>query len=573
MPTKTFDAQTVGEAFLLLLAERGVDHFFANAGTDFAPIIEAYARSRGTGATVPKPVTVPHENVAVGAAVGYYLMSGRTQAVMVHVNVGVANALNGLFNARRGNLPVLFLSGRTPITESGHQGSRNVHIHWTQEMFDQGGIVREATKWDYELRTGMQVETVVDRALRIANSEPKGPTYVALPREVLVEKIDGFEFASPGRHQPSVPPMADADAIDELAALIAAAECPLIITSNLGHNPAAVPVLEGLAERFAIPVVQHVAGCMSIRTDHPMHMGYSPKALLEAADLVLCVDTITPWLPVYAQPRAEAKIVHMSADPLHVEIPIHGFPADLAITSYAETGLRMLDEALSEHEAASAGRIDKRRTRLAEQRAALHASRDELLRGAKATNPIDPAWLTHCIDQAKPDDAVIFREAPTLALDMLSMTQPRTFFTAGASGGLGWGLGTAIGAKMAAPERLVIACEGDGAYMFGVPVAAHYLAMEQDAPFLTVIYNNRRWNEVRNATHGVFPDGHAAKSNQAEPLTYFDHRLELSKAVQVAGGHGEQVSDPAALPAALERAIRIVQEERRQVVLDVICSK
>ena len=569
---KTLDAQNVGEAFLLLLAERGIEYLFANAGTDFAPIIEAYARSAVTGASVPKPVTVPHENVAVAAAMGYYLMSGRTQAVMVHVNVGLANALCGLFNARRGNIPILMMSGRTPITEYGFQGSRDVHIHWTQEMFDQAGIVREATKWDYELRNGSQVETVVDRAIRIADSDPKGPVYISLPREVLVEKVDGFEFSSPSRQQESVPPAPDSGAIDELAGLIAAAETPLIITSALGQNPGAVPILEALAERFAIPVVQHVPRSMSISSEHPMHVGYDPKPLLGAADAVLCVDTITPWLPVDTRPRKDAKVVHMDADPLHSDLPIHGFPCDLAITTTAESGLRMLEEALAGHEAQAKDRIEARRARLADMRAKQRAQREDLRDQTRSSNPIHPAWLTHCVSEASPDDAVVIREAPTLVLPMLSRTEPRTFFGVGAAAGLGWGLGTAIGAKLATPERLVIACVGDGAYMFGVPVAAHYVGMEQKAPFLTVIFNNRRWNEVRRATHGVFPDGYAAKSNSGEPLTYFDHSLMLHKAVETAGGHGEQVTDPAALPEALERAIRIVRDEERQVVLDVICS-
>lgn len=570
--TKTADAKSVGEALLLLLAERGVDYLFANAGTDFAPIIEAYARSGVTGAAMPKPVTVPHENVAVGAAMGYYLMSGRTQAVMVHVNVGLANALCGLFNARRGNTPILVMSGRTPITEQGHLGSRDVFIHWTQEMFDQAGMVREAMKWDYELRMATQVETVVDRALRIANSEPKGPVYISLPREVLAQGIDGFRFSSPSRQQAPHPPQADAGAIDALAGLIAGAELPLIVTSALGQNPEAVPVLEALAERLAIPVVQYVPRATSISSDHPMHLGYEPKPLLEAADVVLCVDTITPWLPVETRPRAGAAVAHMDADPLHGDLPIHAFPCDLAITTTAASGLSMLDEALGSQAVAKA-RIEARRRRLGEMREKERARWADVCDQARASRPIHPAWLTHCISEAKPDDAIVVREAPTLVPALLSMRQPRTFIGAGAAGGLGWGLGTAIGAKLAAPERLVIACVGDGSYMFGVPVAAHYLAMEQKAPFLTVIFNNRRWNEVRRATRSVYPDGYAAKSNSVEPLTYFDQSLALWKAVEVAGGHGEQVSDPEALPEALTRAIRIIEEERRQVVLDVVCCQ
>ena len=134
---------------------------------------------------MPEPVVVPHENAAVGMAHGYYLVTGRPQAVMVHVNVGMANALMGLLNAARDNVPIFFTSGRTPLTESGRLGSRDLPIHWGQEMYDQAGMLREYVKWDYELRYGEQVETIVDRALAIAMGEPRGPVYLSLPREAL----------------------------------------------------------------------------------------------------------------------------------------------------------------------------------------------------------------------------------------------------------------------------------------------------------------------------------------------------------------------------------------------------
>ena len=111
MPTKTIETGTVADAYLALLADRGIDYLFANAGTDFAPLIEAYAKAQAHGTNVPKPITVPHENVAIDMAQGYYLKTGRPQAVMVHVNVGTANAMCGLINAWRGNIPVLFTAG------------------------------------------------------------------------------------------------------------------------------------------------------------------------------------------------------------------------------------------------------------------------------------------------------------------------------------------------------------------------------------------------------------------------------------------------------------------------------
>jgi acetolactate synthase-1/2/3 large subunit len=215
---------TVADAYLAILADRGVDYLFANAGTDFAPLIEAYAKATANGTRTPKPITVPHENVAVAMAMGYYLKSGKPQLVMVHVNVGTANALCGVMNAWRSHIPVLFSAGRTPFSESGGlAGSRSGEIHWPQELRDQGAILRECVKWDYQLPNGTVLESAIDRAINLACAEPKGPIYLTLPREVLAASADGMTYQSPSRHRTASPPFPDPRAIDEAAALIARA--------------------------------------------------------------------------------------------------------------------------------------------------------------------------------------------------------------------------------------------------------------------------------------------------------------------------------------------------------------
>src|SRR5437868_6577465 len=221
------------EAYLGRLAERGVDYVFANAGTDFAPIIEAISRSGGR--KIPKFITVPHENVAMGMAHGYYRASGKLAGVMVHVTVGTGNTINGLMNAARDNVPLLLAAGRTPLTETGHIGSRNRSIHWGQEAFDQGGLVREFVKWDYELRAGQPVATLVYRALDIAMSEPRGPVYLTLPREVLAGPAINPRRDTV-RPLGSAPPAPQQRAIEEAASLLAKAEFPLIITSSAGRS-------------------------------------------------------------------------------------------------------------------------------------------------------------------------------------------------------------------------------------------------------------------------------------------------------------------------------------------------
>jgi acetolactate synthase-1/2/3 large subunit len=566
---QTKPTASVGKTYLRLLADRGIDYLFANAGTDFAPIVEAYAELNGEG--VPRPVTVPHENVGIHMAMGHWLVSGRMQAVMVHVNVGTANAICGLLNAARCHIPVLFTAGRTPISESGNAASRNIHIHWTQEMFDQSSMVREAVKWEYELRGESQLTTVVDRAIGIANSAPKGPVYLTLPREVLAAEKDApVDFSRP-RHGVATLAAPDKGAVAEVARMFCDARSPLIITSGMAMEPGADKVLARFADEFAVPVVQFVPRCANIPSNHPLHAGYDPTPWLKDADLILVLDSVVPWIPAKADLSGK-KVVQVAADPLHGGIPIRGFECDVALTSAPAAALDAIAEELAAFRSSASAVIEARRTvataRIQEARAGLPA----LLESVQHQVPIHPAWFSHCINEAKGRDAILIKEAPQLSMAQQDFSEPNSFISAGGAGGLGWGLGVALGAKLAAPDRLVIAVEGDGSYMFSTPVSAHYVALEQGLPFLTVIFNNRSWNEVRAATRHVYPNGAASRKGAFEPLTDFHPELALHKVVEAAGGHGERVTDPKELPAALERAIAMVRNERRQVVLDVICA-
>ena len=177
------------EGFLRALADHGIDYFFCNPGTDFPPIVEAFSRAKKTNAKVPQPMLVPHENLAVAMAHGAYLMNGKPQAVMVHVNVGTGNTINNVTNLSRDRVPLILAAGRTPITEQGQFGSRTRPIHWAQEMFDQAGMLREMVKWDYELRMPGQVGDVVARAVEVSMAHPRGPVYLVLPREPLAAPL------------------------------------------------------------------------------------------------------------------------------------------------------------------------------------------------------------------------------------------------------------------------------------------------------------------------------------------------------------------------------------------------
>lgn len=565
MSKKNIQVETVGEAYLNLLADRGVDYLFANSGTDFAPIIEPMCKP---GARYPQPITVPHENVAVSMAHGYYMVSGRPQAVMLHVSVGTANGICAVMNASRAQVPMLFTAGRTPITESGLTGSRDVPIHWPQEMFDQAGMLRELVKWDYELRNEHQLEAVVDRALNMAMSEPKGPIYLSLPREVIAKTVDNFEYNSPSRHKDASAPFPDPSTIRTAARMLAAAKNPLIITSSVGRDGEAVQHLATLAERYAIPVTQKWARTYNLPTDHSMHLGFEPGPLLTQADLVLVLEADVPWVPSYQGPSADCSVIHMGTDPLYARYPMRSHQCDLAVTGVLRASLPALIEAMGQFESEMASEIEQRRNRIRVMREKQRQDWARSIECARTHDLIQPVWISHCLDQVKGPDAIILKEG-AMVLEPLSFSQPHTFFHGHAAGGLGWALGAGLGAKLACPGKLVVNVIGDGSYMFGCPVAAHSVGQQYGIPTLTIIINNRMWGAVRQSTASVYPDGHASRTNN-EPLVALDGTPNLERVVEASGGYGERVEVPGDLPAALERAIHAVMTEGRQAVLNVI---
>jgi acetolactate synthase-1/2/3 large subunit len=292
---------------------------------------------------------------------------------------------------------------------------------------------------------------------------------------------------------------------------------------------------------------------MNLPTDHPMHLGHDVGAFLPKADVVIVIDSVVPWMPRNIQPRKDAKIIHISADPLETRYPFRELEADLLVTGSSLAALIMLKETLGEAMKGQATAIESRRKNLAGAREEIHARRRKLIETVKDQTPIHPAWLAQCINEVKAEDAIVISElgAP---LAMLNLTKPSTYMGALLSGGLGFGMGAGLGAKLAAPEREVIVTVGDGSYMFGNPVPYHFVQRSESLPTLTVVANNQQWLAVRQSTLDVFPDGAAAKAN-VMALTELKPSPDYEKVVETCGGRGEKVEGPAALVPALRRGL------------------
>jgi acetolactate synthase-1/2/3 large subunit len=562
-------AATVAEAYLELLASRGVKYFFGNSGTDFAPIIEAFAKRSAEGNQAIIPVTVPHEITAVAMAHGYTMVTGKPQAVMVHVIVGTANALGGIINAAKARIPMFFTAGRTPLTEQGPVGTRDLGIHWAQESFDQGAMVREFVKWDYELRLASQLETVVDRALAIAQSEPFGPVYLTLPREVLAENMAGFQYAQPSRIKSASATVPDAAAVRQAAETIAAARNPLAVVQSVGRQPQAVAALVELAETIGLPVVEQWHTHVNFPQDHFLHAGYDPLPYLQEADLILVMEADAPWFPRFAAPPPETTVIQIALDALFSDYPLRGFASDITLSGIPRHTLQALKEALLSI-GPDAAAVEARNERWRQRNSALRKLWKAKTESIQNSHPIDMGWVSACIGRRLDDRTIVINEYD-LDTTQTCFTRPGTYFRHSPAASLGWGLGAALGAKLAKPDHKVICCVGDGAYIFGVPVAVHHVAQANRLPVLFIVFNNGYWNASRQTAFNYAPDGYAARA-QTVPLCELKPCLEYEKICQAAGGYGERVENAADLPEAIDRALAVIESENRQALLNVICK-
>ena len=318
MPGAT-ETLTAGGALLARLKAIGVEYIFANSGTDFPPIIEGLAEAAAKGVALPEALVMPHESAAMGMAHGYYLATGRTQAVIAHTNVGLANCAIGAINAAVEHVPVLVFSGRTPTTEKDRFGGRTVPIGWGQEMRDQTALVREACKWDYELRFPEQALEIADRAHAIANSTPRGPVYVSLPREVLCQPAPAEGLDAPPLM--ALPWRARGRRDRGGGAHPGRCGAPGDLRPAWGGSAEAFAALAELAEDWGIPVCQYWALALALPTGHAMAAAADPGPLIARADAILVLDALAPWSPEVHRPAPGCRVVQMGQDPLGVADP------------------------------------------------------------------------------------------------------------------------------------------------------------------------------------------------------------------------------------------------------------
>jgi acetolactate synthase I/II/III large subunit len=557
--------------FLEGLTELGIEYVFANLGTDHVSLIEELARWDHEGRPHPEFILCPHENVAMHMAAGYAALTGRGQAVMVHVDAGTANAAMGMHNMFRARLPVMLIAGKAPFTLRGElPGSRDNYVHFVQDPFDIASLVRPYVKWEYSLPSGVIAKEVLRRGHSVMQSDPPGPVFLTLPRETLAADVLSHQVASFGaeRYGAVLAGGIDSARIESIATQLINAAAPIAVSAYLGRKAEAVAAFEELAMLCGIRVFEFSPSYINMARSSPCFGGFDPSQAMATADLGLLLDVDVPWLPKFTQDNTHTRWIHIDIDPIKKDFPMWGFASDVRVQADCAVVLQQLTAWIRAH--ADSSFYKKVALRIAgwgkanRQRAELVA---KAAQDPGKSGSISPAFLCAALGAAiTPEDIVIneaIRNSPAV-LNQIPRERALSL-VGGAGGGLGYSGGMALGAKLAKPQVRVVQIVGDGGFHFSTPTSVYATAQRYQLPIFTVILDNGGWQAVKEAVLRVYPDGAAAQANEFQARLQGQER-HFEKVAEAFGSYGECVTEPSEVPAAIGRCLRAVDEGRAAVL-------
>ena len=555
------------EAFLQVLRNMGIEKIFGCSGTEWAPLWEALARQEAEGIPGPDYLLARHEDTTIGMAIGYAKATGRLAVALVHSSVGASRMIMALRGALQERVPVLLCSGES--ISFGEGDNKWVGFHWGRYLADFGGparIMEPAVKSSFGLNHSALLAGTVQRACQMAKSSPEGPVFLSIP----------FEYMVADSNSP-MPPVScytmngcpDRSGLEEVASLLMSSQKPIIVTERLGRDPQAVQDLVRLAEITGAMVIesQHPE-YVNFPRDHDLHGGFMVNPYLADTDFVLILDIIGPaWFPETSEHPPHAKIAVISEDPLRERVPFYGIAADLALQGRADIGVAELVKLLEQ-------KGSKKRSSFTNHW--IESSRNKRLswkEQSAATGgavPIDTRWLCYELNQIVPEEMLMVDEtiiANFTILHTLDQLKPGQYINA-MNGGLGTGLGAALGAKVARPEKQVVSIMGDGTFTYNAPLAALAYCQEYKAPITIVIVNNSCYRAMKMALEEVSPAGVSLSTNNIFGCE-LSPAIDYEKMADLVGGYGEKVTDPADVRSAFERAFA-ANRDGRPAILNII---
>ena len=532
------------EAVLRTLRAMGVERIFASPGSDWAPLWEALARPHAAG-EFPEYLSVRHEETAVSMASGWAKATGKLPAVALHTTVGTLHAAMTLRIARHERVPMVVMAGES--TGFGEPPAPMVGRQWLRLLTDTGGparLIEPCVKWSFAVNAAQLLPQSLQRACQLAMNAPRGPVFLSLPIEDLMVDLPQPLPAPAALPRPAA---ADPGALDELAKALAEGKRPLIITEEAGRDPAAVRSLVSLAEALAAPVIEAWQPYyLNFPRDHRLYGGIVPEMelLVKSADAVLLAEAVVPWHPPSALGK-ETKVYAIGEDPLRANLPYWGFRTDMVVPGELRTTLEGLLE-----------------------RIAPRSHHEQVLHPREpAAEEMRNPWIAQALNEALPADAILVNETITHRLELLRRLvrlQPGGFYEA-SFGGLGTGLGTALGVKHAHPGRIIALTIGDGAFHYNPVAAGLGASQELGLPLLVVLFDNAGYLSQKTDVVTYFPNGAAVRAGRFAG-TGITPRPEYAKLAEAYGGYGEKVARPQDVRPALQRGLEQVQKGRLALI-------
>ena len=567
-----------GDAVLQAAMDIGADYIFSSAGSEWAPVWEALARRDAADAAAaaagdipsggPRYLDLAHETLAVAMATGYANVTGRAQLVLLHAAAGLLQGANAIHGALLTGAPMVVCSGES--TGYGDAAGADPGSQWYRNLSVVGGpqaVAAPFTKWANAAADVSVLYGMLKRAGELAAQAPAGPVYLNTPVEVLLAPWKPAGVSAAPAASRSGNTVAVASDVELAVRLFAAARRPVLAVETAGRDPEAFAALVELAELLAIPVVEpQSAVSSSFPRGNPLHAGGELGPLAAEADLVVLVGCRSPWYPPSSKPgNATVLVIDEVAHRPHMAYQV--LTADHYVGGAAAPTLRAIVAGLR-GAALDTAAIEARRSELAAAFAKSEAGRvaAEQQALAAAAGPVDPVAVAATLRELIGDNALVVDETIThsrvIARHLMADSPGRYSYV---QGGLGQGLGVALGVKLAAGGRLVVQTVGDGTWLYN-PVPQGIMASAQyGLPLLVVIFNNKKYLSMRFNLTRAYPEGSyvAGKAGYGVDLSA---QPDAAAVAAAAGAAGFTVTTTPELAPTLERAIATVRAGQTAVV-------
>ena len=547
------------QAYLEVAAAHGVDYVFGLPGTSGQEFIGTIADQEKI-----RFVLAMHETCVVSMADGHARVTGRPQLAQVSTLPGSANAVGALYDAYRDRSPVIVTSTNVDTRIVG----RDSHT----EGKDLVEMTKQFTKWSAEVHRADRIPEYLNRAFKVASTPPTGPVYLALPSNLLGETIN---VANPQADRSRIVPRiaGDPEAMAEAAKLLAQAKRPVIVAGSGVAKSGATEELIKFAEMVAAPVVMEPRySFLAFPTTHPQSFQIAERQpsfdlpVWGEPDLIFAIGCRLireyRYLPD-AVIKPETRCVHIEEDPWEIG---KVYPVDVGIIADAKSALRSLVEIYPKFAAPSDGKAERLEC-IRKAKEQVNAELENRVKQGWDSTPINAARLARTMDRLIEKDALIVNESPTskdILMANFQFSPGRSYFSNSSGGFLGWGLGAAIGAKLASPKRRVVACLGDGSCMFGIQ--GLWTLAKYRVPLVVIVFNNRAYMAVKNQFRGSEERIRIAAEMGAE-ITGPD--INFARLADTFGIFGQRVEQPDAIEPALKRAL----EQNGPALVDVVISQ